>query len=378
MNRTEFAIRALRGLWDFYDSEDPKRYLSLSDLECYLNESISGGELGIFSKHFSKDEQAQVLNALADYTPFVEKRRNKREYKYGKEFSETLGGSYPPVTDRKIYAVWANEVLKSEDGRFLRRKKIDEKIEKDVNINCSPDTRGRALKTMVKSNPYIQKKGKRKGTKYRWILNPWREQLSDFEKKKGDLHKKNELCEYCSEKKEVFIGERVVSQIPAFTGGEKIFFLYKAPPKSEGHFYDSLTLSRFREKTFELLRKVGFEIQNIEDFNNNGFYLSYVVKCPFKRDEVSYTGLPCYEKRLLKEISLVSPNVILPMGNTATRAIQDKLGLEKKDIKECHGESDYSSGLDLQISYNYSPTADVKEEVKQEDLKAGLKRGGFL
>ena len=101
-----------------------------------------------------------------------------------------------------------------------------------------------------------------------------------------------------------------------------VLFISEAPPASGQYFYDESQEDRLRENLFCILSRLGFHLDNVENFVSSGFYLVPTVKCPSQKNGSNRSPRKrvvrlCVNKHLKREIPLIKPAGICLLGRIA-------------------------------------------------------------
>jgi len=138
------------------------------------------------------------------------------------------------------------------------------------------------------------------------------------------------LCEHLNDsgalsisKKEIGLNYIYPQETPI-----NIFFIAESPPRpGNGFFYDPAAINtRFRDKLFDLLnRSCCGPIDNLEDFNNKGYYLADAINCRWdksiKRNLPNRVFFNC-SIYLSLQLELFKPKYIVAMGNSARNSLR--------------------------------------------------------
>ena len=171
----------------------------------------------------------------------------------------------------------------------------------------------------------------------------------DKSKKEALRNSVNEcsLCEHLDNSGALSISEKEIglNYIYPQETPINIFFVAESPPRpGNGFFYDQASINtRFRDKLFKLLnRSCCGPIDNLEDFNNKGFYLADAINCRW--DKSIKKNLPVgvfsnCSKYLSRQIELFKPKYIVAMGNSAKKSLRFenvKNSINNLDIPQSH------------------------------------------
>jgi uracil-DNA glycosylase len=130
----------------------------------------------------------------------------------------------------------------------------------------------------------------------------------------------NEQGDLSVGEKEIGLSYLYPSRVPI-----RIFFIAQAPPKpGHGFFYDKTSRNpRFREKLFKLLNEAGLgPLENLADFNAQGYYLSDAVYCRWGGKFIPKRIMTNCSVHLARFIQLFKPKFIAAMGNVAKGSLK--------------------------------------------------------
>ena len=110
-------------------------------------------------------------------------------------------------------------------------------------------------------------------------------------------------------------------------------------------------------------------------------FIGNILKCrPPKNRRPKKTEVRQCEEYLMKQLEVISPEIIAPMGNSSLSYFQEKLGLEKQVIGDIHGkvfEVETSWG-NVKMVPLYHPAAAIYRRHLLFDLEKDMKTIGAL
>ncbi|MFP4045842.1 MAG: type-4 uracil-DNA glycosylase [Candidatus Aenigmatarchaeota archaeon] len=186
------------------------------------------------------------------------------------------------------------------------------------------------------------------------------------------MEKMKELEEKTRECKRCKLHEDRTNAVPGEGSYEAgIMFIGEAPGRQED-LEGRPFVGRAGDILDDLLEKIGLE--------RNEVYIANILKCrpPRNRDPKKEEIKKC-TPYLDKQIQLLDPRIIVPLGNFAAKYILEKYNFEKKSIGKVHGEVYEVSNLKGRVTIvpQYHPAAATydpsKKDVLEEDFK-GVER----
>ncbi len=110
-------------------------------------------------------------------------------------------------------------------------------------------------------------------------------------------------------------------------------------------------------------------------------FIGNILKCrPPKNRRPKKTEVKQCEEYLMKQLEVISPDIIAPMGNSALSYFQERLGLEKQVIGDVHGkvfEVDAPWG-NVKMVPLYHPAAAIYRRHLLVELETDMKSIGAL
>jgi uracil-DNA glycosylase family 4 len=131
----------------------------------------------------------------------------------------------------------------------------------------------------------------------------------------------------------------------------KLLFVSEAPPlNTQFYFYNERSNDRLRNRVFEILRGMGFEICSIRDFVEAGFYLLPTVKCPSARNGLNAAPNEsvitlCAAEHLKREIAYIKPDGVCLLGRTALQGL-----LHLRNLEGVHMHDSIDGGTTVAVS----------------------------
>ena len=123
--------------------------------------------------------------------------------------------------------------------------------------------------------------------------------------------------------------------------------------------------------------KILDEILEDADLSRGEVFITNILKCrPTNNRRPKKTEIESCENILIKQLNLIKPKVIAPMGNSSLSFFQDKYELEKGSIGDVHGtvyEVEASWGH-VKIIPLYHPAAAIYRRFLLDELKEDMKR----
>lgn len=176
--------------------------------------------------------------------------------------------------------------------------------------------------------------------------------------KMENIEKKVEACTKCS------LNKDRTNTVPGEGDEEaEIIFIGEAPGR-----YEDLEGKPFVGKAGEILDEL------LEDIGleRNEVYIGNILKCrpPKNRDPKKEEIKKC-TPFLDEQIQIIDPEIIVPLGNFATKYILEKYNLEKRSIGQIHGEILKINNLKRNITIipQYHPAATTYNPNMKSDLE---------
>jgi len=89
------------------------------------------------------------------------------------------------------------------------------------------------------------------------------------------------------------------------------------------------------------------ELLQLAKMNRESFYITNIIKCHAPTYSIGQKEISTCSVYLDKQIEILKPETIIPLGSIATRYVLEKYNLPKKGISEIHGQFFRTSVGDL-------------------------------
>jgi len=126
------------------------------------------------------------------------------------------------------------------------------------------------------------------------------------------------------------------------------------------------------------------KLLQLAKLKRESLYITNIIKCHAPTHSIGKEEISTCSVYLDKQIELVKPQIIIPLGSIATRYTLEKYNLPKKGISEIHGQLFHVSVGDLfnpsrgiKIIPMFHPAAALRTPVLLELIKKDWQRLGF-
>ena len=120
------------------------------------------------------------------------------------------------------------------------------------------------------------------------------------------------------------------------------------------------------------------ELLALSGLKRGDIYITNVIKCYLPNNKATEEEIKMCTPYLDKQVEIIKPKIIIPLGNVATRYVFDKFGLQTASMRNLHGKIFSVSTLFLQakIIPMYHPAAALRNPGLKEVVKNDWKKLG--
>ena len=97
------------------------------------------------------------------------------------------------------------------------------------------------------------------------------------------------------------------------------------------------------------------ELLQLAKISRGSLYITNIIKCPAPTYSIGKEEIAACSPYLAKQLEIIEPEIIIPLGTIATQYILEKYNLAREKISEIHGKLLQTTSGDL-----FNPSRDIK------------------